>query len=475
MLRKLFGSGRGDGVNDSIKRRSTKKRVLIVEDDPAISDVLYTFLEGKGYEILSANSCSEAARIFDTTPPELAILDYSLPDGNALNLVPRIKSVDRSIPLILLTGYGSIELAVNAIKLGVDQFLTKPIELSALLLAVERAFENSRNGRPQLAVNSQNGKRLIDPFAGKSFHIQRLADLVRKVASTDSPILVLGETGTGKGVLARWLHQNGPRYKEPFVDLNCAGLARELLETELFGHEKGAFTGAVQSKLGLLEIAHKGTVLLDEIGDVDLQVQPKLLKVLEDKHFHRLGDTRERQVDIRLIAATHHNLARLVREQRFRSDLYFRINTVPLFIPALRDRAEDIPILSRQILDTFTTQVGKGPFELTPGALSSLQSYSWPGNIRELRNVLERAALISENTTFTEKDLQFEAPLETESEGTGTQITLREVERRHIEQILKQEGGRVESAAKKLGIPRSSLYSKLKQFHIEPAASRHSR
>lgn len=461
-------------MGSAIKYRVTKQRILIVEDDPAISEVLQRFLESKGYEILSANTCSEAVRVFDTTPPELAILDYSLPDGNALNLVSRIKSA-RSIPLILLTGYGSIELAVNAIKLGVDQFLTKPIELSSLLLIIERALDNARNQRTQFAANNQNNKRLIDPFAGKSFHIKRLADLASKVALTDSPILILGETGTGKGVLARWLHQNGPRYKEPFVDLNCAGLARELLETELFGHEKGAFTGAVQSKLGLLEIAHKGTVLLDEIGDVDLQVQPKLLKVLEDKRFHRLGDTKERQVDIRLIAATHHNLAKLVREQRFRGDLYFRINTVSLYTPALRYRAEDIPLLSKQILETFTTQLGKGPFELTPGALSALQSYSWPGNIRELRNVLERAALISESTMFTEKDLQFEAPLETEPGGTGMQMTLREVERRHIEQTLKQEGGRVESAAKKLGIPRSSLYSKLKQLHIVPGASRNSR
>jgi DNA-binding NtrC family response regulator len=444
-----------------------KDKVLVVEDEREVSELLRQYLEGKGYEVATAATCAQAEQLWRAARPDLAILDYSLPDGNALGLIPQLRTVDPSIPVIVLTGYGSIDLAVEAIKVGAEQFLTKPAELATLHVIIQRSLENQRNRRKQLAEKSRMSRKNLDPFLGKSDAIRKLGEIAQKVAFTDSPVLIQGENGTGKGVLARWLHYHGPRSSEPFVDLNCGSRSRELLETELFGHERGAFTGAVQTKTGLLEIAHRGTLFLDEVGEVNIQVQPKLLKVLEEKQFRRLGDVRDRRVDIRLIAATHHAMPKLVQHKQFRGDLYFRISTIPLFTPSLRERVEDIPILSQHILGSLAADLGTSDFELTASALRVLQGYSWPGNIRELRNVLERAVLITGNHLLTDKDLHFDVQVEQDLAGNGQFRTLDEMERHYIEQVLRKENGRVESAAKKLGIPRSSLYHKLKQYRTD--------
>src|ERR1700722_2261789 len=245
-----------------------------------------------------------------------------------------------SVPLILLTGNGTIEMAVQAIKEGAEQFLTKPVQMAAIAVVLERALKNQRNYQKQLAGKAKERRESVDPFVGVSPAIRQVAEEAEKVCGSQCPVLIAGETGSGKGVLARWLHDHSARSEEAFVDLNCAGFGRELLESELFGHEAGAFTGAVTKKLGLLEVAQRGTVFLDEIGDMDLQVQPKLLKVLEEQRFRRLGDVQERRWDIRLIAASHENLADLVRTKKFRSDLYFRVCTVSIRVPALRERLE---------------------------------------------------------------------------------------------------------------------------------------
>jgi transcriptional regulator with PAS, ATPase and Fis domain len=301
---------------------------------------------------------------------------------------------------------------------------------------------------------------------GTSAAIRQLAQDARTVLASESPILIRGETGTGKGVLAKWLHDHSPRAEEAFVDLNCAGLSREFLETELLGHAKGAFTGAVTSKTGLLEVAHGGTVFLDEIGDMDPQIQPKLLKVLEEKRFRRLGDVHDRRVDIRLLAATHQDLGRLVQGTNFRSDLYFRINTLPLLVPPLRERGEDILILSRFLLQRLAADLGRGGLILAPDAERALQMHPWPGNIRELRNVLERAVLLSDQQILSRKDLRFDTSLGAEPAAENTDLSLRELERQHIKRILQKEQGHVESAAKRLDIPRSTLYQKIKQYQI---------
>ena len=444
----------------------SRHTVLIVDDEAAIRFGIRDFLEAQGFAVEEAESCQEAQAAFRSVHPDIVILDYSLPDGTALELLPRLKALDPAVPLVVLTGHGSIDLAVQAIKEGAEHFLTKPLELPALLVVLKRIIENQRNRQRVLVRRSKEARRAVDPFLGSSAAIRQLAMDARLFLSSDSPVLIHGETGSGKGVLASWLHQNGPRAEESFVDLNCATLSKDLLESELFGHEKGAFTGAAAAKLGLLEVAHRGTLFLDEIGDVDPAVQPKLLKVLEEKRFRRLGEVRDRQVDIRLVAATHQDLARLVRDGRFRSDLYYRISTIPLHVPPLRERREDIEVVANHLLEGIVADLGRHGMSLSPEALEALKDYSWPGNIRELRNVLERAVLLCGGNVLGRADLRFEARAAPDP-GVDTTLTLSEMEGRHIEKVLQEERGRVEVAARRLGIPRSSLYQKVKRFGIK--------
>ncbi len=444
----------------------SRNKVLVVDDESGVRFGIRDFLEQHGYEIEEAESCQDAQHIFRTSRPDIVIADYMLPDGTALDLLPRLKEIDSGIPLLVLTAHGSIDLAVRAIKEGAEQFLTKPLELPTLLVILQRLLQKQRNHHKQLASKSRQVRQAIDPFIGTSNAIRALKEQARKILSTESPVLILGETGTGKGVLARWLHDNSPRAEEAFVDLNCAGLSRELLETELFGHEKGAFTSATASKQGLFEVAHRGTIFLDEVGDVDLQIQPKLLKVLEEKRFRRVGDVRDRQVDVRLIAATHQDMGQLVREKRFRDDLYFRISTIPLSFPALRERVEDIPTMAQYLLDKVSADLGRGELHLDENSIQALKAYSWPGNIRELRNVIERAVLLSDQKTITINDLHFDGHTQIGSPLLDSRLTLLELEKQHIERVLQEERGRVEKAAKRLGIPRSSLYQKIKKHQI---------
>jgi transcriptional regulator with PAS, ATPase and Fis domain len=278
--------------------------------------------------------------------------------------------------------------------------------------------------------------------------------------------LIQGETGTGKGVLATWLHENGPRAEEPFVDLNCAGLTREFLESELFGHEKGAFTGALNPKPGLLEVGHRGTIFLDEIGDIDPNVQPKLLKVLEEKKFRRMGDVRDRFIDVRLIAATHQDLRHLIETKAFRGDLYFRISTVPLAIPPLRERQDDIPYVAQALLTRICSDMARPSAELSSPALERLRSYYWPGNIRELRNVLERALLFTDRNLLEPADLSFESQSQVRQHHYQPDWTLEELERFHISAAFSAEKQNVEKTAQRLGIARSTLYQKLKSLNL---------
>jgi DNA-binding NtrC family response regulator len=443
-----------------------RNRVLIVDDEPAVRFGIREFLELHGYQIAEAESCQAARHIFSTARPDLVIADYMLPEGTALDLLHHLKDIDSEIPLLILTAHGSIDLAVKAIKEGAEQFLTKPIELPTLNVILQRLLEQQRSHHKQLASKSRHVRRTIDPFIGTSAAIRSLAEHARKFLTTESPILILGETGSGKGVLARWLHDNSPRAEEAFVDLNCAGLSRELLETELFGHEKGAFTSATATKQGLFEVAHRGTIFLDEVGDVDLQIQPKLLKVLEDNRFRRVGDVRDRQVDVRLIAATHQDISRLVREKKFRDDLYFRISTIPLFFPPLRERIEDIPVVAQYLLNKVSADLGRGEIQLDDDCVKALQTYAWPGNVRELRNVIERAVLLSEEKSIGLKHLNFDSHANMRTPSLDSQLTLLQLEKQHIQIVLQEERGRVEKAAKRLGIPRSSLYQKIKKHQI---------
>ena len=448
-----------------------RNRILLVDDDPVIRFGIRNFLESQGMQVTEAESVQQAQEKLRATCPDAAIVDFSLPDGDGLELLEHFKSIDPDLPVIVLTGQGSIELAVRAIKQGAEQFLTKPVELPALHALLVRALENKRYRQHSLVNLSKANRERLDPFLGTSPAIRKLQELARRVVSSDSPILIQGETGSGKGVLAKWIHENSPRAEEVFMDLNCAGLEREFLETELFGHERGAFTGAVHSKLGLLEVADRGTVFLDEIGDIDLTVQPKLLKVLETRQFRRLGDVHDRTVDIRLISATHRDLKELVRQQRFREDLFFRITIIPVRLPPLRERQEDIPLLACEILRRISQERGRDKIDLDEAAMTMLTHYLWPGNIREMRNVLERAAQIAERSPLTARDLELQwpgsTPVKPEASALDTNLTMRQLELHYIGLVLAEERGSIDRAAERLGISRSSLYSKVKNKEVE--------
>jgi DNA-binding NtrC family response regulator len=437
-----------------------KGRVLIVEDEPGVRFGMRTYLETYGYEIEEAENCATALTRINTMLPDVMVVDYALPDGTALDLMGQLKSANIDVPIVVITGHGSIELAVTAIKEGAEQFLTKPLELASVAVVIDRVVENQQNRRRLNATRRQTAP--LDLFCGRSAAIHALARDAYSAAQCDLPILIEGETGTGKGMLARWIHAESRRSSESLVDLNCAGLPRDLLESELFGHEKGAFTGAVAAKPGLLEAAHRGTMFLDEIGDTDIAIQPKLLKVVEEKRFRRLGEVGERRVDVRFLAATNRELSRLVDEGRFREDLYYRINTLVLRLPPLRHRKADILGLAAGLMQHLAREMGRAPVALAPDAEEALVAHSWPGNIREMRNVLECALLVGTEAVVRRADLRLNSAGARVEVALPCPDALRDIEWQHIRQVLADEAGNVARAAARLRIPRSTLYQKLK-------------
>jgi DNA-binding NtrC family response regulator len=398
-----------------------RSEVLLVDDEAAIRFGVGDFLSSKGFRVREAATAAEALEIVRIARPDAMVVDYRLPDGNALDVIQRARAIDPRLFIVLLTAYGSIELAVEAVKAGAEQFLTKPVDLETLLVILRRGIEAQRHRQRQVASEMLDARRAAHPFLGESNAVRAIEKGARKLAAADSPVLLLGETGTGKRDLARWLHDNGPLAGGPFVDLNCAGLSRHLLESELFGHERGAFRGADDTKIGLLEVADRGTVFLDEISDVDPEVQPKLLKVLEDGHFRRLGSDLDRPVNVRLIVATRHDLGRMARENKFCSDLYFRLNTIPLHLPPLRERRQDIPAIAQALIEELAYDFGRRNISLSDEALRALQAYDWPGNLRELRNALERAVLLTQDGRIDGADLR-SIPVAAVSRGSGAAV-----------------------------------------------------
>jgi DNA-binding NtrC family response regulator len=334
----------------------SKNRILVIDADPVVRSGICNYLATCGQTVAEAATEHDAQMQLQKFRPDAAVLDFSFSNGNTLHLLRHMRDRAPSMPVIALLSQSAADAAIRAIENGAEQFLHKPVEPSLLHAVLLRVLTSQRHRQTSPAALSPSQPEGVDPFRGSSRAIRQMRELATRVADSESPVLLQGETGSGKGVMANWIHHNGPRSQQAFLDLNCAGLSRELLESELFGHEKGAFTSALNAKQGLIEVADRGTVFLDEIGDIDLQVQPKLLKVLENHSFRRLGDVRDRAVNIRLISATHRDLLDLVRQQKFRSDLYFRINIVPLRVPALRERPEDIPVLAQ----FFLSQLSQG-------------------------------------------------------------------------------------------------------------------
>ena len=445
-----------------------EKRVLIVDQDEATLRRLETVLLTRGFSVSKAHNIHEALQQAIQLRPDLILVEYDLKDGTGIDLLTRFRGIDIQAPVIVMAERASIDLAVETVKRGAEHFIPKPVDLDLLFTVFSRSFERIRAIQREQVRTLERARYERDPFMGKSNAVKELKVLAERLRGANATILIQGETGTGKGVLARWLHQAGPRAKEAFVDLNCAGLSPELLESEIFGHQRGAFTGAVANKIGFLEAADHGILFLDEIGEMDLQVQPKLLKVVEEKRYYRLGDVRERRADVQIVTATHRDLRKMSEAGDFRSDLYFRISTIRLPIPPLRERMEDIPLITDWLLEQMSWEMKCGPLKISESARSALLSYGWPGNIRELRNVLERAVILSEGGVIQSPALDIGRAAERNPPITvESPRTLQEMEKWHILQTLKSENGNVSKTASRLGVSRTTLYAKMQEYKLQ--------
>jgi len=458
--------------------------ILVIEDETVLAKNIALYLERSGYEVRVAASAEEGLGQLDEFRPDAVVLDFNLPGLDGLQALARINAFDAAVRVVMITGHGNVELAVQAMKAGACDFLTKPVALSKLRLVLEKAFGDSRRDGT-LAYYQKRDAESVDgggllgespPMRELKHKLQQLLRAESQMRDGDAPaVLVLGETGSGKEVVARALHFNGPRRSKPFVELNCAALPAQLLESELFGHERGAFTDARDRKLGLVETAEGGTLFLDEIGDMDIALQAKLLKLLEEKTVRRLGSLREQKVDVRIVAATHRPLEALVREQRFRADLYYRLCVVQLRLPTLRERGADIMLLAQHFLQQHAQRYGMATPALSASAAQTLMRHPWPGNVRELRNVLEQAVLLHPGATIEAHHLALSpAPPtpEVAQASTDSTTTLPELERQALLQALERNEWNVSRAARALGITRDTLRYRIDKFGLSAETHR---
>ena len=443
--------------------------VLLIDDDVDVLRAIGNAFERLGYEVTRELSGEAGLATFDRQRPEVVILDLRLPGMDGMEVLEHMRQ--RGAAVILLTGQSDIETAVRAMQLGAENFLTKPVDITHLAAAAARVADKVRLRRVnETLLHGPSGRGLES--LGTSGQMQDFAHQVSLLAQSErTTVLLTGESGTGKGWVARMIHDLSPRSKEPFVEVNAAGLTSTFLDSELFGHEKGAFTDAKDRKQGLFEIADRGTIFLDEIGDLVPELQPKLLKVLETKTFRRLGGTRELSVDVRLIAATNRNLQAEVERGRFREDLYYRLSVMPLMLPAVRDRTrEDRMALINRILGDLRKELPDGPPALSSEVVERLLVYPWPGNVREMRNVLERALILGRGQPAIMVE---HLPGEFRARpGVGdrrhTPLSLDDLERQHIDRTLKHHGGNRTRAAAELGISRATLINKIKRYNLTP-------
>ena len=443
--------------------------ILVVDDDPDIQEVLSDRLESLGCRVSVASSGQEGLDLLDRASPQLILLDINLPDMNGLQVLREIRRRREDVPVVMITAYGTIERAVQAMKEGAYDFIPKPFDPQHLEIVIQKALEREyliESNRLLRETLSAGAPEII----GESPPMLRAVDIARKVAPTNSTVLLLGESGTGKEVFAHAIHNWSERKDEPFIAINCVGLSKDLLESELFGHEKGAFTGAHQLKKGKMELAHGGTVFLDEVGDISAELQTKLLRFLQEREFERVGGNQPIRVDVRVIAATNRDLSSAIKEGRFREDLYYRLNVVPITLPALRERKEDIPTLTRFFLSRFSSEVKKNFTEISPDAQAKLQTHDWPGNVRELANVIERAVVLGQEPMVRLDDLPPEI-VGTDRRILPENLTYREAldvtRRQLIQRALVGANGNHTAAAKALGIHRTHLLNLMKALGIE--------
>lgn len=443
-----------------------KTPVLIIDDEVKLRSLLARLLQLEDYEVSEAGDCQSGLKILAQQDFPVVLCDVKLPDGNGVELTAEIKQKYPLTEVILLTAYGNIPDGVQAIKNGAFDYLVKGDDnnriITLLAQATEKAFRAKANSNSEAkARHSVDFQNII----GQSTAVQKAIALAHKVAPTNASILLTGETGTGKDVFAQAIHQGSLRKGKAFVALNCAAFSREIIESELFGHKAGAFTGAIKDKKGLLEEAHEGTLFLDEIGEMPLELQTKLLRVLENGEFLKIGQTKTQKVDVRIIAATNRNLEQDSNNGQFRMDLYYRLATFTIHLPSLNERPEDIPLLVQHFMEQFSQKLNKKISNAHPDFLKALQQHQWRGNIRELRNTIERACILSETSQLESDTLPWDFLHQTNQGITGV-MSLREVEKRHISRMLEHTHGNKTQTAELLGIGLTTLYAKIKEYQL---------
>ena len=446
--------------------------ILVVDDDSAIRTSLSFMLKRAKYDVQAVSSPKEAIAIVRTVAPELILMDmnFSLTTtgDEGITLLKQVKIFQPDTPVILMTAWGSIQLAVKGIQAGAFDFITKPWNNAALMQHIETALALSNKKKEEEATLKGTDEFDRSHIIGKSKALTDVLNTIQRVVKTNASVLITGESGTGKELIAEAVHRNSPRAKKPFVKVNLGGISQSLFESEMFGHKKGAFTDASSDRIGRFELADKGTIFLDEIGDLDLSCQVKLLRVLQEQTFEVLGDSRPRKVDIRVVCATNADLQKMVQEHTFREDLFYRINLITVHLPALRERREDIPLLVRHFADLQSQTNGLPKVDFTPDAMKYLQGLPYPGNIRELKNLVERTILVSAKETLDAEDFkaQYIRPTETSSSQNLNGLTLDELERQRILQALEQYANNLSQVATALGLSRPALYRRLEKHNI---------
>jgi len=447
-----------------------KGKILIIDDEAGILDTVSGILEDEGYTTLTAKDAETAIEILDKEEVDLVFLDVWLPKMSGIEAIKKIKEKDFHIPVIMISGHGNVEVAVQAVKLGAFDFLEKPLSMERIILTAERALQFKSLEKENIKLRSSILKKY--ELVGNSQAMKKIKSQIEMIARGDSRVLILGESGTGKELVARMIHSLSPRANAPFIEVNCAAIPQELIESELFGHEKGAFTGAIDKKIGKFELANEGTLFLDEIGDMSLLTQAKLLRVIETQKFQRVGGTRDITVNVRIISATNKDLTEEIKKGNFREDLYYRLNVVPVYISPLRERKEDIPELVNYFMDEFSREKGWRRKKISNDAMRILKNYDWPGNVRELKNAVERLMIMVPQETIEALDIENTGIIRNrlKEESYFSYTTLREArdafEKDFILKKLKENNWNMTKTAEIIGIERSNLYKKIKSLGI---------
>lgn len=446
-----------------------KYKILIVDDEKIVRESLFHWFEDEGYSVETAESAEIALKNFDKGKFDLILLDMRMPGMNGIELLEKIKEIDKDCIVILITAYASVPTAVQALKFGAYDYVTKPVDPDELNHLVKNALEKKSLKDENVLLKDKIQQMIIpDNLIGESEDMKKVFELINTVAPTDTTVLIRGESGTGKELVAKAIHLNSSRKYFPIITVNCGALAESLLESELFGHEKGSFTGANYRRKGKFEMANGGTIFLDEIGAVSPKVQVELLTVIETKKFSRVGGNDVITSDFRVIAATNESLEELVKEGKFREDLYYRLNVFTLFIPPLRERKSDIPVLTDYFLTRFCNMMNKPKKSISSSAMDFLMKYQWLGNVRELENAIERAVVVSKKDILDIDDFSFLSLQKEEKTETG--ITLEEVEKKYIISVLEQTGWKISKAAEILGIDRVTIYNKINKYGLKKPA-----